>query len=98
MNNRFAPEYPKLRRVLDHLKSTLAHTVTSADQLWAEAFSTVIGSSPVSISVDEVRNTLLTIITTGGEVPWEFYDIVSELIKHLPVVNIYRLPQMVTGK
>src|SRR5207302_10178278 len=87
MNNRFAPELPKLRKVLTDLKSTLAHTVTSAEQLWVEAFSAVIGSSPSSMSVDEVRNTLLTIITARVELPCEFYDLVSELIKNLPAAT-----------
>jgi len=87
MHNRFAPGLPKLRRVLDYLKSTIEHTVASSDQLWIEAFSTVIGSDSKSISVDDVRTTLLTIMTTGEEVPWEFYDIVSELIKHLPLAT-----------
>jgi hypothetical protein len=74
--------------------------VASSDQLWIEAFSTVIGSDSKSISVDEVRTTLLMIITTGEEVPWEFYDIVSELIKHIPLAtkeNITKHIKIETG-
>lgn len=100
MHNRFAPELPKLRKALNDLKIALAHTVTNADQLWVEAFSTVIGSSLDRETVDEVRNTLLTILTTGEEVPWEFYDIVSELIKHLPEAtreNITKQIKIETG-
>lgn len=100
MNNRFAPELPKLRRVLDDLRNTLVHTITNADQLWFEAFSRVIGSSSRSMSFDEVKRILLTIISTGGEVPWEFYDIVSELIKQLPKTtreNITKYIKIETG-
>ena len=84
MNNRFAPELPKLRKVLYQLKRDLACTITKSDQLWVEAYSTVIGSNSDPLSVDEVQNILLTRITTREEEPWEFYYFISELIKHLP--------------
>src|SRR6266567_4467800 len=85
MHNRFAPELPKLRRVFEHLKITVAHNYSKADQLWIEAYSAVTGANTKSMSGNEARDTLWTIITTREDIPWEFYNMVSELIKPLPL-------------
>src|ERR1700693_4225242 len=86
MLNRFAPEPPKLRRILESLKRSLAQSVPNAEQLWITSYSAVIGDNSTSISGEDARKTLLAIITNSEE-PWEFYNIVSEIIKHLPLAT-----------
>ena len=87
MNNRFAPDIPKLRRVFEHLKTSLAHYYPNADKLWVEACSAVTGANSKSMSGNDARNILWAIMTSREEVeiPWEFYNMVSELIKPLPL-------------
>src|SRR5258708_23513278 len=87
MYNRFAPGLPKIRRVFEHLKITLAHNYSKADQLWIEAYSAVTGANTKSMSGNEARDILWNILTAreDEEMPWEFYNMVSELIKPLPL-------------
>lgn len=84
MSSRFAPELWELRKVLDRLQISLTGAVDNADRLWIEALSAVNGSDLKSLTATDVHNILFTIRTGSGGIPWQFYDILSELIKHVP--------------
>jgi hypothetical protein len=77
LSDRFAPEWPKVRPMLDRLLQELS----GADHLLPEAFSAV--SSFKTDSPSAAKRHLQTAVGMPG-IPWILYDTVAEVLKRLP--------------
>lgn len=79
MNDRFSPDWNRVRR---HLNS-LVDTISGNEDLLVEAFVSVSDPDLRVNSTDDVKNALRAIVTSPGT-PWVLYDTISALIRRLP--------------
>jgi hypothetical protein len=86
MHNRFSPEVHELRSVLDRLQQTLISVVPDTDKIWIDTLKEITGSDLKSLTTSDIKNILMGIITGNEGIPWDFYDIVSQLIKYIPSI------------